>query len=149
GQIPITLLTRRHGYARGHGINDNGFHTNLAGMRVWFCTASNTVVQMTIAANIVRVETVAGTNYDYSLVVFTQDVPDSISSMFVISPEDMEIFYPNTSDLPFLYFATEQEGHCAANVPPFIYPILKGGDSGSPNMIPAPDNKLIMYSGRS
>lgn len=148
GQIPVTLLTRRHGYARGHGLSTNGLQTSLTGRRVWFCTASNTAVQMTVAAEYTRLESVAGASYDYGLVVFTEDVPESISPIFVISPVDMEIYYRSTPDLPFLFLATEQSGHCAAGIPPFVYDILKGGDSGSPNMIPAPDNKLIMFSGR-
>ena len=149
GQVPVTLLTRRHGYARGHGLGGNGLQTTLAGKRVWFCTASNTVVPMTIAANVTRLETVGGNLFDYTLVAFTEDVPGSITPIHVISPENKEIYYPGTPYLPDLFLATEQEGHCAANVLPFLYPISKGGDSGSPNMIPSPDNQLIMFSGRT
>ena len=148
GQIPVTLLTRRHGYTRGHGMGENGLHTSLAGKRVWFCTADNSVVQMTVAAELVRDEYVAGSFYDYTILVFTEDVPETISFVSVVSPADMEIYYWNTPDLPYLFLATEQQGHCAADVPPFVYPILKGGDSGSPDLIPSPDNKLIMFSGR-
>ncbi|MBI3849301.1 MAG: Ig-like domain repeat protein [Verrucomicrobia bacterium] len=150
GQGPVTLLTRRHAYTRGHGEGVNGLRTNhLAGNKVWFCTASNTVVQMTIAADLIRLDSAAGSNYDYALLVFTEDVPESISPISVISPADLEIHYWNTPDLPYLFLGTEQLGHCAAGVPPFVFPIVKGGDSGSPNMIPSPDNKLIMFSGRA
>jgi len=148
GQVPVTLVTRRHGFLRGHGVGSVGLQTNgLAGQRVWFCTASNTVVQMTIAAHFVRLVDL----YDYSLVIFTQDVPDSITPISVISVADFEIYYYNTPEIPFLTLGTEQEGHCATGgdpIPPFIYPLFKGGDSGSPNMLPSPDNKLIMFSGR-
>jgi hypothetical protein len=102
---------------------------------------------MTIAAEVVRYEPEAG--HDYTIVVFTEDVPESISPISVMSPADMEIYYWNTTDLPYLFLGTEQFGNCAAGVPPFVFPIFKGGDSGSPNMIPSPDNKLIMFSGRS
>ena len=27
GQVPVTVLTRRHGYARGHGMGPDGFNT--------------------------------------------------------------------------------------------------------------------------
>ena len=149
GQVPVTLLTRRHGYTRGHGRGDNGLRTNgVAGNKVWFCTASNIVVQMTVAADLVRFESVAGNNYDYSVVVFTEDVPASISPVSVMSLADLDLYYPNTSDLPYVFFGTEQLGHCAAGVPPFLFDILKGGDSGSPNMLPSPNDKLIMFSGR-
>jgi hypothetical protein len=149
GQVPVTLLTRRHGYTRGHGRGENGLRTNaIAGSKVWFCTASNIVVQMTVAADWVRVESGAGNNYDYSVVVFTEDVPASISPVSAMSPADLEIYYRITPDLPYLFLGTEQLGHCAAGIPPFIFDISKGGDSGSPNMIPSPNNKLIMFSGR-
>ena len=61
----------------------------------------------------------------------------------------MEIYYSNTWIFPYLLLGTEQAGHCAAGIPPFIYPLFKGGDSGSPDMIQSPDNKLVMVSGRS
>jgi hypothetical protein len=149
GQVPMTLLTRRHAYLRGHSTGANGFSTNNAGSRVWFCTANNTVVQMTIAAHYVRVENDgAGNNYDYGIVVFTEDVPQGITPVSVMSAADMEIYYANTPDLPYLFLGTEQLGHCAAGVPPFVYELFKGGDSGSPDMVPSPDNKLIMFTGR-
>jgi hypothetical protein len=118
---------------------------------VWFCTASNTVVAMTIAANLTRYEFGSGNSYDYGLVIFTEDVPDSITPMSVISAADFGTYYYYTPDIPFLFLGTEQLGHCGAGyeVPPFIYPLEKGGDSGSPNMIPLPGNKLVMYSGRT
>ena len=147
GQVPVTLLTRRHGYFRGHGAGPNGLQTNRAGQRVWFCAADNTVVQMTVAAIYVRYQVSSTSDYDYSIVEFAQDVPASIRPVSVISPTNMQIFYSDTPDLPYLFFATEQSGHCVANVPPFIYDIRKGGDSGSPNMIPSPDNKLVMFTG--
>ena len=149
GQVPVTLLTRRHGYLRGHSMGEMGFQTNRAGQRVWFCTADNKVVQMTVAGIYVRSEINSTTDYDYSIVVFTQDVPDDIRPVSVISPANMQIYYSDTPDLPYLFLATEQTGHCEANVPPFIYDVFKGGDSGSPRMIPSPDNKLIMFAGTS
>ena len=150
GQVPMTLLTRRHAYLRGHGTGDNGLSTDYAGSRVWFCTADNTMVQMTIAAHFVRLERdAAGNSYDYGIVIFTEDVPESIKPVSVMSATDMEIYYSNTPDLPYLLLGTEQAGHCAAGFPPFVYPLFKGGDSGSPDIIPSPDNKLIMFSGRT
>jgi hypothetical protein len=128
-------------------VGPNGLETDLAGQRVWFCAADNTVVQMTVAAFFVRDVIDPANDYDYSIVVFTTDVPEGIRPVSVISPANMEIYYSDTPDLPYLFLATEQFGNCAANVPPFVFNIRKGGDSGSPNMIPSPDNKLIMFSG--
>jgi len=165
GQVPVTLLTRRHGYTRGHGMvgtNDlNVVGTKFAGKRVWFCTANNTVEQMTVAAELIRYGVVPGGGipspdqpaYDYGLVIFANDVPESISPVFAMSPADMEVYYLDTPDLPYLWLGTEQLGHFAPGVanifPMFDYDIWKPGDSGSPNLIPSPDNKLIMFSGRS
>ena len=36
GQVPITALTRRHGYARGHDMGPQGFSKAHAGQKVWF-----------------------------------------------------------------------------------------------------------------
>ncbi len=149
GQVPATLLTRRHAYTRGHGFGANGLGTSLAGQSVWFCTASNTLVQMTVAATFVRLGTFGGQFYDYGIILFTRDAPASITPMSVLSDADQEIYYPDTPDLPFLFYGTTAAGYCSAQVPPFVYPLLNGGDSGSPNMIPTPDNKLAMISGRS
>src|SRR5436190_3413598 len=41
GQMPITLLTRRHGYTRGHGMGVAGFNLRNLGSNVWFLTADN------------------------------------------------------------------------------------------------------------
>ncbi|MGO9204210.1 MAG: MBG domain-containing protein [Limisphaerales bacterium] len=149
GQVPATLLTPRHAYTRGHGMGPVGLTTSLAGQSVWFCTASNTLVQMTVAASIIRLGTVGGQSYDYGIHVFSRDAPNSITPMSVLSDADYEVYYPDTPDLPFLFFGTTQDGYCSAQVPPFVYPLLIAGDSGSPNMIPTPDNKLAMFSGRS
>ncbi len=149
GQVPATLITPRHAYVRGHGLPGPGLGTDLAGFRVWFCAADNTVVQMTVLAQLTRQGTLNGVFYDYGLLAFTQDVPPSITPMSALSEAGVETYYANTPDLPYLFFATEALGHCSAQIAPFIYPIMKGGDSGSPNMIPSPDNKLIMISGRS
>jgi len=149
GQVPATLLTRRHAYLRGHGLGSTGLTTELAGQRVWFCAADNTVVTMTIAAKVVQLGTIAGQFYDYGLVVFTEDVPATLTPMSVLSAANFETYYSATPDLPFMFLGTEQDGYVSAQVPPFVYPLFGGGDSGSPNMIPTPDNVLVMVSGRS
>jgi hypothetical protein len=149
GVVPATLLTPRHAYTRGHGMGPNGLGTSLTGQSVWFCTASNTIVQMTVAANFIRLGTFGGQVYDYGILVFTEDAPASITPMSVLSETDYEVYYPDTPDLPFVLLGTTAPGYCAAGLPPFIYPLLVAGDSGSPNMIPTPDHKLAMISGRS
>jgi hypothetical protein len=155
GQDPVTLLTRRHGYMRGHGVTDvhGVILTNgLTGRRVWFCSSNNTVIQMTIAASLTHVDWINGTYYDYTVVSFTEDAPASITPISVISDTDYATYYYDSPDIPFLTLGTEQDGHVATlgtSIEPFVYNLFKGGDSGSPNLIPAPDNKLIMISGRT
>jgi hypothetical protein len=130
-------------------MGDSGLGTGLAGQSVWFCTASNTLVQMTVAANFIRLGTFGGQIYDYGILVFTEDAPASITPMSVLSEADYEVYYPDTPDLPFMFFGTTAAGFCSAQVPPFVYPLLNPGDSGSPYMIPTPDNKLAMFSAAS
>jgi hypothetical protein len=69
--------------------------------------------------------------------------------MSVLSTDDFEIYYYDTPEIPFLFFATEQLGHCTAGpeVPEFLVDFYKGGDSGSPNMIPTPDGQLVFFRG--
>jgi hypothetical protein len=33
GQVPVTALTRRHGYTRGHSMGPDGFRTLFAGRK--------------------------------------------------------------------------------------------------------------------
>ena len=146
GQIPATLLTPRHAYTRGHGMGANGLGTNFTGQSVWFCTASNTLVQMTVAANFIRLGDFGGQYYDHGILVFTEDAPPSITPMSVLSNAEFQVYYPNAPDLPFMFFGTTAAGFCSAQVPPFVYPLANPGDSGSPYMIPTPDHKLAMFS---
>jgi hypothetical protein len=132
-------------------MGNPGFSTALAGLRVWFCTSSNTVVQMNVAAELIENGDVGGVFYDYGILVFTEDAPDSITPVWVMDDADFETYYADTPDLPFMFFGTEQFGFCSAQVPPFVYNLVAPGDSGSPNMIPTMglDNRLIMFSGRT
>jgi subtilisin-like proprotein convertase family protein len=152
GEIPATLITRRHAYVRGHSFGDNGLSTNhVAGQKVWFCTASNTIVEMTVAATFTRLGTFNGQYYDYGLILFTHDVPAGIIPMSVLSPSEFSTFYYPSTQIPYLTLGTEQLGHVATGgdaIVPFIYPLWKGGDSGSPDFIVSPDNRLVMFGGR-
>lgn len=151
GQVPITALTRRHGYTRGHSMGPEGFRTNLAGKKIWFVTARNQVVEMKVSREVVR--TVDTSHRDYTLVLFDRDLPQSIETLRVIDPA--EVFGINSRLYPFCYgggpnplFETEQGGQVAVGLPGFQVNTWKGGDSGSPNMLPLPD-ELIFVNGRS
>jgi len=53
-----------------------------------------------------------------------------------------------TSCSPMPLLQTEQLGRCYTYVSPLTGDVFKGGDSGSPDMIPMPDG-LVMVSGRT
>lgn len=144
GQVPITLLTRRHGYARGHGMGPEGVRTTFNGKRVWFVSADDTVVQVQIIGAVVRY----GAGLDYTILLFDRDLPASIQPLTVISPQEMAAHYPWLTGVPPLIMQTEQEGRVSVDLPGFKLPVFKGGDSGSPDMIPL-GKELVFVRGRT
>jgi len=146
GQIPITALTKRHGYTRGHGMGLDGFTKNFAGRKVWFLTTNNIIVQTTVTRAVVR--TVGQSRRDYTILLFKDDLPASIQPMRVISLTNVLAQYPGRSGSPQPFFRTEQLGSVSAGVPGFTVETWKGGDSGSPDMLPMPD-ELVFFGGRS
>jgi hypothetical protein len=150
GQVPITALTKRHGYTRGHSMGPDQFSKGFAGEKVWFLTEQNKIVETTVARTVVRTRETSGR--DYSILLFSSDLPDSIQPMRVV-PEK-EVFgyspmkYVHCYGAPCPIFRTEQTGHVSADVPGFTMDTLKGGDSASPNMLPLP-GELVFWTGRS
>lgn len=150
GSTPITALTRRHGYTRGHAMGPDRFGTDLAGQKAWFLTTNNSIVETRIVRLVVRT---AGTSHrDYTLFLFDSDLPASIEPMRVATASDIFAmphckywYLPGT---PSLLFKTEQGGNVSADVPGFTVDTMKGGDSGSPNMLPLP-GELVFWSGRT
>lgn len=150
GQAPITALTRRHGYARGHGMGADRVGAAYAGRKVWFVTADNRIVQTTIKREIVC--TMQTSRRDYTIVLFNSDLPDTIQPMRVAQPDQIFAIshskYCYAADAPCPMFETEQNGNVSASIPGFTLDTNKGGDSGSPNMLPMP-GELVFWSGRS
>lgn len=144
GQVPITALTRRHGYTRGHDMGPAGFRTSYAGRKVWFVTPDNTLVEVRILREVIR--TIASDKRDYTIVLFDRDLPDSIQPMRVISYPSLMAKYPEAH--PWILFKTEQGGCVSAELEGFWLNTWKGGDSGSPDMLPLP-GELIFKGGRS
>ncbi len=144
GQVPITALTRRHGYTRGHGMGADGFREHYAGRQVWFVTAEDKIVDVRVRREVVRTQN----GRDYTIVLFDRDLPASISPIRVISATNMMARYVYRRGAPWPLFATEQGGNVSAAVPGFDVATYKGGDSGSPNMLPFLD-ELVFHSGRS
>ena len=149
GGAPITLLTPRHGYTRGHSMGPDRFSTDFAGKRVWFLTVDNTIVERKILRQVVRTREVS--HRDYTLFLFDSDLPRSIQPMRVVHANDVfgaPTKYCLCPGAPALLFKTEQNGNVSADVPGFTLDTMKMGDSGSPNMVPLP-GELVFWNGRT
>ena len=79
-----------------------------------------------------------------------RDLPETIEPMAVATMAAVQKFYLSTTPggAPFPIFQTEQTGNVSSSIPPLTVNTWKGGDSGSPNMIPLP-GELVFFSGRS
>jgi len=149
GQLPITALTRRHGYTRGHGMGADGFSTNYVGRKVWFVTAQNELVVVKVLRQVVRIGgTDAHSRRDYTIFLFDRDLPTGIEPMAVAQMTNVLAKYGYASGAPTPFFKTEQRGHVSAEIPGLTVPTWKGGDSGSPDMLPLP-GELVFVGGRS
>ncbi len=128
-----------------------GLREDWNGKKVWFCAADNTLVEVTVAKAIVRDGNEAGVDYDYTILVFNQDLPPSITPMAVISEDDVEVVYPRYSPPPYVWYGTCQHGYISSfNDLELLQGCpTTGGDSGSPNMLPMPDGSLVMFGGRT
>lgn len=157
GQVPLTALTRRHAYTRGHGMGDDGFNTGNAGRKAWFVARDNSLVEVIIKRQVTRIAaSTNGEHRDFTILMFDRDLPESIEPMAVATMQDAAKRYlihnfppfPLQSVLPNPIFQAEQEGRVGTAIAPLTVNTWKGGDSGSPNMIPMP-GELVFISGRS
>ncbi len=151
GQIPLTALTRRHAYTRGHGMGADGFNASNAGNKAWFLAADNSLVEAIIKRQVTRATaSTNGQHRDYTILMFDRDLPPSIEPMTVAEFKEVQLHYlfPTLGKVPQPIFQTEQGGHVSTSVEPLTVNTWKGGDSGSPNMIPMP-GELVFFSGRS
>lgn len=145
GQAPVTALTRRHGYTRGHGMGNAGMTSNRNGHRVYFCTTNNEVVEAVVQNAIVEI----GQGYDFTIMLFSEDLPPGIEPLRVADANAVQTKYPfRLPPASRVAFLTEQGGNVSANCAPFIVNNWKSGDSGSPDMLPMP-GELVFYQGRS
>jgi hypothetical protein len=147
GQVPITALTRRHGYTRGHGMGPDGFYDTLKGQRVWFLAENGQVVEVRVAREVVRT-LAGGAARDYTLLLFDRDLPASIQPLRVVAATNLAAKCRCPAGAPCPMFKTEQGGYLSAEVPGFTVNTWKAGDSGSPDLLPL-DSELIFCSGRS
>lgn len=148
GQIPITALTKRHGYTRGHSMGPEGFRASFRGKKVWFAGENNVLTQVEIVREVVRTSK-AGAPFDYTVVLFDRDLPNLIRPLRVLDPGVWaELFTKLPEGAPVPVVLVEQGGHLSANLPGFRVDSWKGGDSGSPNLV-LYGNELVFYGGRS
>jgi len=144
GQVPITLLTPRHGYTRGHGMGADGFTKRFNGKKVWFVTRENKVISAKVANAVVRF----ANGLDYTILFFKDDLPPSIEPIRVVSEAMLRTHYPwPPGSMPVVLLA-EQEGNVSVELPGLSRPAHKGGDSGSPNLLPFFD-ELVFMGGRT
>jgi len=147
GQAPITALTRRHGYTRGHGIGSDGFGKLFLGGKIWFLTLDNKLVEVTVLRTVVRTAS-PGSDRDYTILLFSKDLPDSITPLRVVSAKMRLAKYAICDGAPCVMYMTEQTGHVSAEVPGFTVETVKPMDSGSPNLLPLP-GELVFCGGRT
>lgn len=150
GQVPLTALTRRHVYARGHGMAAEGFSMAFAGKKAWFLAADNSLVEARVKRVACRITGTQQEHRDYTILLLDRDLPATIEPMAVATMHAVNRFYliPTQGFVPFPIFQTEQTGYVSTSVAPLTVNTWKGGDSGSPNMVPLP-GELVFFSGRS
>jgi len=150
GQVPFTALTRRHAYTRGHGLGPEGFQTSSAGRKVWFLTRDNVLVSAVMKRHVTHASVTNGVRLDYTIVLFDRDLPATIDTMSVAPLSEIQPRYPFPVQVrwPHPIFQTEQAGYVSTGIPPLVVNTWKGGDSGSPDMLPLP-GELVFFGGRS
>lgn len=157
GQIPLTALTRRHVYTRGHGMGADGFSMGFAGKKAWFLTKDDKLIEVKVKRTVVRINPPADKSHqDYTILLLDRDLPPEIEPIAVTSMDNVRSNYlfslsnpfPISGAVPMPLFQTEQAGYVSSGVPPLTVNAWKGGDSGSPNLIPLL-GELIFFGGRS
>jgi hypothetical protein len=146
GQLPITALTRRHGYLRGHGMGSSGFNPSKRGCPVWFCTLDNQVIERKVQLLFVRGLDVRG-QPDYSIMLFDADLPPAIEPMRVADSLKLGAKYFPGGGGQRPIFATRQEGFVSAGIPGWTIG-GRAGDSGGPLMLPLP-GELVFFGGQT
>lgn len=173
GMVPMTAITRRHVYFRGHGTGSAGddIKTNWHGKRVWFCDTNSQVVQMTLSNAITRLQyaTNVGQEYmDYSVAVLTEDIPATVEIMsmgYYRAYKTGETTWTNEGaystkwptyncyavmgytlygTMPSPYLAYNSTGDLFSGVQGYIG-AWRGGDSGGAFLLPMPDGLVMMF----
>jgi hypothetical protein len=128
-------------------MGPDGFGRNRKGKKVWFLTTNNVLVEAVVSREVIRTfDGQAGR--DYTILLFTKDLPDTIETIRVTSPTELAKKYHPYEPAPYPILETEQAGSVSARIPGFTVNTWKLGDSGAPNLLPLP-GELVFVSGRS
>ena len=127
----FTALTRRHVVQSGHSFSPL--------TKIYFCTTSNTLVEARTSDK-VQYRT---NGFDFSVHFLTADLPDSITPLRCISPDDYFKYYPNTDNyysgyaysIPYPLLASHKEGGVSFGQNTGIHLPPISGDSGGPFML--------------
>ena len=139
GQVQGTLITRRHCVFRGHGFSDLAWGVGIrsnppaGNQRVWFMTASNTLVEMVTAGVI---GTAGEGKGDWTLAIFTNDVPAGIEVCPLVRLADYNEYLRASNAYPAITLHECQHKKTAISTVPFFqtpfgHDYFVGGDSGS------------------
>jgi hypothetical protein len=150
GQGSITALTRRHGYLRGHSMGPSGLHPEKVGVRVWFCTRDNQVIERKVKLLVTRFMD-EGKLRDYSILLFDADLPATIEPMRVTDPDKVrrKYLFGDLSHKPVIMTLQGGfvSGFVSGGVAGWTVPVA-GGDSGAPRMLPLA-GELVFLEGIS
>jgi hypothetical protein len=151
GDVPVTALTRRHGYCRGHGNGVtypwDGENTAKEFAYVWFCDASDNRVQMYVRYAYTRYD---ASGNDYTILFFDQDLPGNITPLDVVAVPASYAVCLRTYSVANVTSANRLPGdwcgYSYVGWPPFNQCTYSGGASGSPNMLPLMDGTLAVVA---
>jgi len=151
---PFTALTRRHAYTRGHGAGvetGTAAITNMecAGKNVVFVGAANEIVTMTCGERVTSNQS-PGVYADFTIVIFTEDLPACITPMKALSQASLNLLqniyygptiYPTygydpsdqyaTVRNPYIPITSERDGHLSTS--PGFYSSGQGFSYLGPN----------------
>jgi hypothetical protein len=140
GQIQGTALTKRHVIVRGHHLGATGNIGTNGSMQMWWVTSSNTSIARTVQGGIGFDSSVGAPFRDYTLLLLSSDLPDSIEPVSIIRWSDFLIYLPLTNRF-HLFFSCQHNKLSTlyeSSLGGFTHNSYVGGDSGSPNFVLLP-----------
>jgi hypothetical protein len=123
-------------------MGPSGLQPGRVGRPVWFCTRDNQVIERKVQLFVTRC-VVPGSVRDYSIALFDAELPPGIEPMHVVDPDKLRQKYLFLPLINKPLFEARQGGYISASVPGWDIP-ARGGDSGSPKMLPLPDELVFL-----